>query len=112
MAGLYPDAPNAADVPLTEATLPLLAAAGREAYRLHHEYIGTEHVVLGMTHDANATALLSRFGLDASQVRASLDAIVKPGRATLPLEARRPYTFPHPAVVRIRRRQWACKWPL
>ena len=92
MAGLYPDAPNAADVPFTEPTLQLLAAARAEAYRLHHEYIGTEHVALGMTHDVNATALLSRFGLDALEVRASLDAIVKPGRAMLPLEAQRPYT--------------------
>ena len=96
MAGLYPDAPRAGDVPFTDAARELLAGARAEADRLRHEYIGTEHVVLAMTQFPEAEALLAHFGLDGAQVRSTLDAIVTPPRAALPSglpsSAERPYT--------------------
>ncbi len=92
MTGLYPGAPNATDVPFTDAGRLLLAGAQAAAGRLRHEYVGTEHVVLAMTQDANATALLTRCGLDGEQVRAALEAVVGTGRATLPPGTERPYT--------------------
>ena len=90
MTGLYPEAPRATDVSFTAGARQLLAGARAEAERLRHEFVGTEHVVLAMTRDAGASALLRQFGLDAERVRASLDAIVGPGHATLPPGAERP----------------------
>ena len=92
MTGLYPDAPKAEDVPFSDAAGRLLAAARDEADRLGHEFIGTEHVVLALTRDAEGAALLPRLGADPASVRAKLEAVVGPGRATLPRGAERPYT--------------------
>jgi ATP-dependent Clp protease ATP-binding subunit ClpC len=92
MSGLYPSAPNAADVPFTDAARRLLAGAGAEADRLQHEYVGTEHVVFAMTRDAGAASLLTRLGVDATQVRATLETAVKPGNATRTRGGERPYT--------------------
>ena len=92
MTGLYPDAPRAADVPFTESGRQLLAGAQAEADRLGHEFVGTEHVVLAMTRNAEGLALMRRFGVDGDRVRASLEGIVKAGRASLPPDAERPYT--------------------
>jgi ATP-dependent Clp protease ATP-binding subunit ClpC len=92
MTGLYPDAPHAADVPFTDSARQLLAGAGAEANRLGHEFIGTEHVVLAMTQDAEALVLLRQLGLDGERVRTSIEAIVRTARAALPPGAERPYT--------------------
>lgn len=92
MNGSHPDAPRASDVAFTDGARRLLAGARAEAERLRHEYVGTEHLVLAMTRDAGASALFRRFGLDGEAVRAALEAIVGPGRSTLPPGAERPHT--------------------
>ena len=92
MTGLYPDAPKAEDVPFSDATGRLLASAGDEADRLGHEYIGTEHVVLALTRDADGAALLPRLGAEPESVRAMLETVVGPGRGAPPRGADRPYT--------------------
>jgi ATP-dependent Clp protease ATP-binding subunit ClpA len=83
MPGLYPNAPEAADVAFTDDTRGVLAGARGEADRLRHEYIGTEHVLLALTQEGQGAAALRRFGLDPEQVRVSLEGIVGSGRATL-----------------------------
>jgi ATP-dependent Clp protease ATP-binding subunit ClpC len=92
MSGLYPDAPEAGDVPFSDAAGRLLAAARGESDRLGHEYIGTEHVVLALTRDADGAALLPRLGVEPEPVRAALEEIVKTGHGALPRGAERPYT--------------------
>jgi ATP-dependent Clp protease ATP-binding subunit ClpC len=92
MTGLYPDAPKAADVPFTDSARQLLAGAGAEAERLGHEFIGTEHVALAMTQDAEALALLRQLGVDGERARTAIEGIVRTGRAALPPGAERPYT--------------------
>jgi ATP-dependent Clp protease ATP-binding subunit ClpC len=92
MPGLYPNAPEAADVAFTDDTRGVLAGARGEADRLRHEYIGTEHVLLALTQEGQGAAALRRFGLDPEQVRVSLEGIVGSGRATLQSLAERPYT--------------------
>src|SRR5437867_1346036 len=92
MLGTRPEGRDTGDLPLTEAARRLLSDARAESDRLRHEYIGTEHVVLALAQDADTTALLTRLGIDREHVRASLDSIVRPGTATLPLGAERPYT--------------------
>ena len=92
MSGLYPDAPEAADVPFSDAAGRLLAAARGEADRLGHEYIGTEHVVLALTRDADGAALLPRVGVEPESVRAMLEAVVRPGRGAPSRGVEHPYT--------------------
>jgi ATP-dependent Clp protease ATP-binding subunit ClpC len=92
MIGPRPEARDADDLPFTEAARRLLSSARAESDRLRHEYIGTEHVVLALAQDADTNAVLTRLGVDREQVRASLDSIVRPGQATLPHGAERPYT--------------------
>jgi ATP-dependent Clp protease ATP-binding subunit ClpC len=92
MIGPSPEGRDAGDLPFTEAARRLLSDARAESDRLRHEYIGTEHVVLALAQDADTNALLTRLGIDRQQVHASLDSIVRPGQATLPNGAERPYT--------------------
>jgi ATP-dependent Clp protease ATP-binding subunit ClpC len=92
MVGTRPEARDTGHLPFTEAARRLLSDARAESDRLRHEYIGTEHVVLALAQDADTIALLTRLGIDPEHVRASLDSIVRPGTATLPHGAERPYT--------------------
>jgi ATP-dependent Clp protease ATP-binding subunit ClpC len=92
MSGLFPGAPKAADIPFTDAARRLLAGAEAEADRLRHEYVGAEHVVFAMTREVDAASLLTRLGVDAMQVRATLETAVTPGHATLAPGTGRPYT--------------------
>jgi ATP-dependent Clp protease ATP-binding subunit ClpC len=92
MSGLYPDAPEARDVPFSDAAGRLLAAARGEADRLGHEYVGTEHVVLALTRDADGASLLPRLGVEPERVRAALEAIVGPAHGAPPRGAEVRYT--------------------
>ena len=92
MSGLYPDAPRAEDVPFSDAAGRLLAGASDEADRLGHAYIGTEHVVLALTRDADGAALLPRLGAEPESVRATLESLVGTGTGAPPHAAKRPYT--------------------
>ena len=68
----------------TERVRRVLAFARDEAERLHHEYIGTEHILLGLLRDDEgvaAAALLNlRFNPDAT--RKMLEEIVRPGKSS------------------------------
>lgn len=59
-----------------------LMRARQEALALRHNYVGTEHILLGLIGEANsvAAAVLANAGLDVSRIRASLMEAVKPGR--------------------------------
>ena len=55
--------------------------AEAEARRLHHSYLGTEHMLLGLIDEAEgvAAAALGRMTADSNDVRAAITAIVVPG---------------------------------
>src|SRR5690242_10915805 len=59
----------------TESTQAALRLAQREAQRLHHTYIGTEHILLGlMEEDSGAVVhLLSAFNVSAGAIRAEIE---------------------------------------
>ena len=48
----------------TEDALQALTFAQEEALRFHHQYIGTEHLLLGLMRDAGMSRVLSRHGAD------------------------------------------------
>ncbi len=67
-----------------EAAL-ILESAGQEARLLHHNYVGTEHVLLGLlnTGGAEIPALLDRLGVSREGIRAAITQKVSPGPASL-----------------------------
>jgi ATP-dependent Clp protease ATP-binding subunit ClpC len=61
-------------VPFTPGARNVLELSLREALRLGHNYVGPEHLLLGMARadDGSALSLLASLGLDASTVRAQV----------------------------------------
>jgi DNA-binding transcriptional regulator YhcF (GntR family) len=69
-----------------------LARSRDESIRLGHEYVGTEHIVLGLVHgdDDPATRLLAYLGVDRGDLRDRIASVVKTGRSRSTGD--RPYT--------------------
>jgi ATP-dependent Clp protease ATP-binding subunit ClpC len=68
------DAASPNSVPFTPGAKNLLELSLREALRLGHNYVGPEHLLLGMARadDGSALSLLTSLGLDAGTVRAQV----------------------------------------
>jgi ATP-dependent Clp protease ATP-binding subunit ClpC len=66
---------------LADSASAVMRAAVREAQRFGHEYIGTEHVLLGILQETDgvAFAVLSRLGVDQQQVRNQAEQLIQPG---------------------------------
>jgi len=78
----------------TEHVRRLLAMAREEAIRLHHEYVGTEHIVLGLVRlrEGVAVTVLHNLGIDVDRIRRTIDATVKSGQPEGRPKADLPYT--------------------
>lgn len=78
----------------TDRVRKALRYARDEADRLHHEYVGPEHILLGVLREGEgvASALLSECHVDAAALRARLEAAVKPGNPSSPVGRDLPYT--------------------
>jgi ATP-dependent Clp protease ATP-binding subunit ClpC len=79
----------------TESARKAIEYARDEASRLKHDYIGTEHLLLGLIRlgDGRATEVLANLGLEPVDLRASIEEVVQPSGGTmtmgqLPLTAR------------------------
>lgn len=59
-------------IPFDGDTKKVLELTFREALRLGHNYIGTEHILLALLEQENGTGTLSDLGLDKEQVEADL----------------------------------------
>jgi ATP-dependent Clp protease ATP-binding subunit ClpA len=66
----------------TERVRKSLAMAREESARLHHEYVGTEHILLGLMRDDDSVALtvMRNLGVKTNDLAAKIDGIVKRGR--------------------------------
>jgi Uma2 family endonuclease len=55
--------------------------AGQEAKRFNHEYIGTEHILLGLVEEGEGVGaiVLKNLGIDLRKVRRNVEEIVRPG---------------------------------
>jgi len=78
----------------TQSLRQMLSDAREESARLHHEYVGTEHLLLALTWTGSSPAqlLLSHLGVDKQHIRNSLDEVLKPGTASRPTLPELPYT--------------------
>jgi ATP-dependent Clp protease ATP-binding subunit ClpA len=67
----------------TERVRKVLQIAREEAFELRHEYIGTEHLLLGICLEGEgvAVAALDKLDVDPTRVRDAVLEVVKPGRA-------------------------------
>ena len=79
----------------TENARKAIEYARDEAARLRHDYIGTEHLLLGLVRLGEGVAIevMSNLGLDPTDLKASIEEVVQPSGGTmtmgqLPLTAR------------------------
>ena len=78
----------------TERVRKVLAMAREEAAALHHEYVGTEHILLGIVREGEGCALtaLENLGVDPGVLRERTLDVVKPGRKREVVGPDLPYT--------------------
>jgi ATP-dependent Clp protease ATP-binding subunit ClpC len=69
----------------TERVKKVMYLAREEAGRLHHDYIGTEHLLLGIIRDGEgiATSVLQSLGVDLDVARKTVEGMVSQGGGTL-----------------------------
>ncbi len=77
----------------TDRVRKVLAMAREEAIRLQHDYVGTEHILLGLIREGEgvAAAVLMNLNVDLEQVHERIEESVKKGKATIAL-GELPYT--------------------
>lgn len=65
----------------TERAARVMALAQEEAQRLSHDYIGTEHLLLGLIAEGEGVAakVLSNSGIDVTKVRSAVEGIIGRG---------------------------------
>ena len=65
----------------TERARKVLQLAQEEAQRLHHNYIGTEHLLLGLVREGEGVAgkVLTSLGVDLEKVRKAVEDIIGRG---------------------------------
>src|SRR6476660_6601875 len=65
----------------TECARRVMLLGRQEAQRVRHEYIGTEHLLLGLAAESSgdATVLLGSLGVDRKDVRREVEKIVIAG---------------------------------
>jgi ATP-dependent Clp protease ATP-binding subunit ClpA len=78
----------------TERVRKVLSLSREEAARLHHEYVGTEHVLLGVLREGEGVAatVLQNVGIDMDALSARLDETVKRGNSANVTGPDLPYT--------------------
>ncbi len=77
----------------TDRARKVMNLAKSEAQRLNHEYIGTEHILLGLVQEGSGVAanVLRNMGIDLKRIRAEIEKLVK-GSATMVPMGNLPFT--------------------
>ena len=65
----------------TDRARKVMGLARQEAQRLNHEYIGTEHILLGLVQEGSGVAanVLKNLDIDLKKIRQEVEKIVKTG---------------------------------
>ncbi|MFA5095740.1 MAG: ATP-dependent Clp protease ATP-binding subunit [Candidatus Omnitrophota bacterium] len=68
----------------TERARKVIILAKEEARRFNHDYIGTEHILLGLIREGEgvASAVLQKLGLSLENIRLEVEKLVQPGPTT------------------------------
>ena len=69
----------------TERARRVLTLAQEEAHRFNHNYIGTEHILLGLVREGDGVAakVLSNLGVELNKVRSAVEFIIGRGDRTV-----------------------------
>src|SRR5436305_2657701 len=78
----------------TDRVRKVLQKAREEAARLHHEYVGTEHILLGLIREGEgvAAAVLTNLNVDLEEIQQKIEETVKKGKAAAAAGPDLPYT--------------------
>src|ERR1051326_5581777 len=78
----------------TERVRKVLAMAREEAARLHHEYVGTEHILLGLIREGEGVAatVLQNLNVELEEIQQKIEETVKKGKAGQASGPDLPYT--------------------
>ncbi len=78
----------------TERVRKVLAMAREEAERLRHEYVGTEHILLGLIREGEGVAatVLQNLSVDLDEIQQKIEDTVKKGKAAAATGPDLPYT--------------------
>jgi ATP-dependent Clp protease ATP-binding subunit ClpC len=78
----------------TDRVRKVLQMAREEAARLHHEYVGTEHILLGLIREGEgvAAAVLTNLNVDLEEIQQRIEETVKRGKAAAASGPDLPYT--------------------
>ncbi len=78
----------------TDRVRKVLQMAREEAARLHHEYVGTEHILLGLIREGEgvAAAVLTNLNVDLDEIQQKIEETVKKGKAPAASGPDLPYT--------------------
>jgi len=68
---------------MTERVRKVLAMAREEAIRLHHEYVGTEHILLGIVREGEGVAsiVVQNLGAELHEIKQRIEETIKMGKA-------------------------------
>jgi ATP-dependent Clp protease ATP-binding subunit ClpC len=68
----------------TERARKVIILAKEEAKRFNHDYIGTEHILLGLIREGEgvAASVLEKMGLSLENIRLEIEKLVQPGPTT------------------------------
>ncbi len=68
----------------TERARKVIVLAKEEARRFNHDYIGTEHLLLGLIREGEgvAAAVLQKMGMSLESIRLEIEKLVQPGPST------------------------------
>jgi ATP-dependent Clp protease ATP-binding subunit ClpC len=78
----------------TDRVRKVLQMAREEAARLHHEYVGTEHILLGLIREGEgvAAAVLTNLNVDLEEIQQKIEETVKKGKSAAAAGPDLPYT--------------------
>jgi ATP-dependent Clp protease ATP-binding subunit ClpC len=81
----------------------VLGTARQESQRLRHEYIGTEHILLALLHEADGVTadVFRTLDIAPEQIRQTLEGTVRPGPAGSAVGPDQPYTSRSKKVLEL-----------
>jgi len=88
----------------TDRAQKIIALANQEAQRRNHEWVNTEHILLGLVEEGSGvgSVVLRNLGGNSQKVRLEIDKLVKSGRDTVVA------TGPLPQTPRVKKvLEWA-----
>jgi ATP-dependent Clp protease ATP-binding subunit ClpC len=77
----------------TDRARKVMTYARKEAIRFNHDYVGTEHILLGLVKEGSGVAanVLENLGVDLEKVRLEVEKLVRSGPSTV-TKGDKPYT--------------------